>query len=61
MEYWVNGKKYVVESIKGIMKVTEFSPRFDGLFMSESDIVYLDNMNEVRDYLTDKNEGVEVF
>ena len=56
-----NGKSYEVESFKGCLKVTEKTSYFDNMFESISDITYLDNMTEVREYLTEKNGGEEVW
>lgn len=62
MAYWLNnGKKYEVKFEKTYIKVTEFSPMFDGAFYSETDVTRLDNFTEVREYLTEKNGGIEVY
>lgn len=56
-----NGKTYEIKFDKNAIKVTELTPMFDDLFMSETDVKYLDNFNEVREYLKEKNGGVEVY
>lgn len=56
-----NGKRYNVSFEHNAIKVTEYSEFFNGLFESETDIVYLDNMKEVREYLKEKNGGEEVW
>lgn len=62
MAYYLNnGKKYDVKFEKGAIKVTESTPMFDGAFYSETDIIWLDNFKEVREYLTEKNGGIEVY
>ena len=56
-----NGKRYTVSFERNFIKVTEYTQMFDGLFESETDIIWLDNYAEVREYLTNKNGGVEVY
>lgn len=56
-----NGKTYEIKFDRNAIKVTELTPMFDDLFMSETDVTYLDNFNEVREYLKEKNGGVEVY
>lgn len=61
MAYWLNnGKRYEVKFERDRITVTEFSPMFDGAFYSETDVISLDNFKEVREYLTEKNGGIEV-
>ena len=56
-----NGKTYEIKFERNAIKVTELSPMFDGLFESETDVTYLDNFAEVREFLTEKNGGIEVY
>ena len=56
-----NGKKYEVKFERDHIIVTEFSPMFNDLFYSETDVISLDSFREVREYLTEKNGGVEVY
>ncbi len=56
-----NGKTYEIKFERNLIKVTELTPMFDDLFKSETDIIYLDNYAEVREYLKEKNGGVEVY
>lgn len=56
-----NGKKYTINFEHNAIKVTELTEFFNGLFESETDIVYLDNMREVREYLKERNDGEEVW
>ena len=56
-----NGNTYVIKFERDAIKVTEFTPMFDDLFKSETDVTYLDNFAEVREYLKEKNGGIEVY
>lgn len=56
-----NGKRYEISFERNCIKVTEYTPMFDDLFESETDVIWLDNYREVREYLTEKNGGVEVY
>lgn len=63
LEYFLNNNNiYKVTCKKGIYQVEEFKPMFDGSFYSSTgNIVYLDNMVEVREYLKEMNGGVDVY
>ena len=63
MEYSLsNGMTYKVERKKDYFRVEEFKVRFDDLFYSTTgNVVNFDNFNEVREYLTEMNGGVEVY
>lgn len=57
-----NNKVYRVERKRDYFRVEEFDVRFDNLFYSTTgNVVNLDNFEEVREYLTEKNGGVEVY
>lgn len=56
-----NGKSYNITNEKGHYRVEEFDVRFDKFYTTTGNIVYLDNMREVREYLTEMNGGVEVY
>lgn len=56
-----NGKRYEVNFERNCISVTEFTPMFDNLFEVETNKIWLDNFKEVREYLTEMNEGVEVY
>ena len=62
-EYYLNNnKRYKVTRHKQAYKVEEFTAMFDGSFYSTTgNVVFLDNYNEVREYLTEMNGGVEVY
>ena len=60
MAYYLNnGKKYSVKFER--IFVTEESPMFDGAFYSVTDVIRLDSMLEVREYLKEKNGGIDVY
>lgn len=59
--YFINGKQYNVTFLRDKICVTEYSQMFGGLFDSETDRIFLDNFAEVREYLTEKNGGEEVW
>lgn len=56
-----NGKVYEVKFENNKIKVTEYAERFKGLFMSESEVTLFDSYKEVREYLTEKNGGEEIY
>lgn len=58
--YLSNGNKYEVSFERDKIKVTEYRERFDGKFFSVSNVIWLDNFKEVREFLTEMNGGVEV-
>lgn len=55
-----NGKTYKVEFKDNKIYVTEYAERFKGLFLSESDVTIFDEYRDVKEYLKEKNGGVEV-
>lgn len=62
MAYYLNnGKKYTVKFERNSISVTEESPMFDGAFYSVTDVTRLDSMLEVREYLKEKNGGIDVY
>lgn len=62
MAYYLNnGKKYSIKFERNAISVTEESPMFDGSFYSVTDVTWLDNMQEVREFLTEKNGGIDVY
>lgn len=62
MSYYLNNNcKYDLKFERDKIKVTESKPMFDGAFYSETEMIFLDNMCEVRDYLKEKNGGVDVW
>lgn len=56
-----NGKRYEIKFERDHITITEFSPMFDEMFYSETDVTCVDNFSEVREYLKEKNGGVEVY
>ena len=60
MAYHINDSVYEVKIEKGKIKITEYKERFKGLFLSEQEIIYVDNYSEVREYLKEKNGGIEI-
>lgn len=56
-----NGKSYNVERKKDYFRVEEFDVRFDKFCTTTGNVVFLDNFQEVREYLTEKNGGIEVY
>lgn len=60
MTYYINDSVYEVKFEKGKIKITEFKERFKGLFLSEQEITYVDSYSEVREYLKEKNGGIEL-
>ena len=56
-----NGKSYNITKDNGHFKVEEFDVRFDKFYTTTGNIVRLDSMREVREYLTEMNGGVEVY
>lgn len=62
MAYYLNnGKKYTVKFERNSISVTEESPMFDDAFYSVTDVIRLDSMIEVREYLKEKNGGIDVY
>lgn len=55
-----NGKVYKVEFRNNKIYVTEYSERFKGMFLSESDVTIFDEYRDVKEYLKEKNGGVEI-
>lgn len=56
-----NNMVYRVERKKDYFRVEEFTVRFDKFYTTTGNVTYLDNMAEVREYLTEMNGGVEVY
>lgn len=62
MAYYLNnGNKYNVKFERNSIYVTEEKPMFDGSFYSVVDVIRLDSMAEVREYLKEKNGGIDVY